>query len=125
MKIDLSNPVPLYQQIIDGIKLERLTGRWRSGDRIPPVREMALLLRINPNTVAKAYRLLQEEGVLESRPGGGTFLSGQKADSLEQEREKRLEEKLRQLLSATDTLGVPRQTVIGKLQQIIEEDQHE
>ncbi len=67
--LDMASGVPVYLQIAAGIRAERLSGRYRTGDRIPPVRELALALRVNPNTVAKAYRYLQEEGFLESRPG--------------------------------------------------------
>jgi orotidine-5'-phosphate decarboxylase len=63
MEIDLQSPVPVYLQVADWIKAGCLAGRWRPGDRIPPVREMAALLRINPNTVAKAVEAAASMGV--------------------------------------------------------------
>lgn len=122
MDIDITSAVPLYMQIVLGIKAERLTGRWRTGDRIPPVRELASSLRINPNTVAKAYKILQDEGVLESRPGGGNFIAPQEDEVLRRERESRLEEEIVNLLAKTDQLGIPRAEVAARLSTIIERE---
>jgi len=115
MEIDLSSPEPLYLQIAEMIRTERLTGRWRSGDRVPTVRDMALALRINPNTVAKAYKLLQEEGVLASRPGGGNYIVPLTQDTLRGERLRRLDAELENLLKKTDALGIPRKDVLLRL----------
>ena len=87
MKIDPDSGTPIYLQIIDELKTAVLSGRYRDGDRVLPVRELAVQLRVNPNTVAKAYRLMQDEGLLVSRPGGGTFIAGPEAFSLRRERE--------------------------------------
>jgi GntR family transcriptional regulator len=75
LKIDPKASLPIYVQIIDQVKLQVASGRLRTGDRIPTVRELASGLSINPNTVAKAYRDLEREGVLEGRPGQGSFIS--------------------------------------------------
>lgn len=53
--IDSSSSVPVYQQVIQAIKLEILSGRLKTGDQLPPIRELAKILKLNPNTVAKAY----------------------------------------------------------------------
>ena len=65
MKIDPDSGTPIYLQIIDELKTAVLSGRYRDGDRVLPVRELAVQLRVNPNTVAKAYRLMQDEGLLD------------------------------------------------------------
>lgn len=87
MKIDPDSGTPIYLQIIDELKTAVLSGRYRDGDRVLPVRELAVQLRVNPNTVAKAYRLMRDEGLLVSRPGGGTFIAVPEAFSLRRERE--------------------------------------
>ena len=87
MKIDPDSGTPIYLQIIDELKTAVLSGRYRDGDRVLPVRELAVQLRVNPNTVAKAYRLMQDEGLLVSRPGGGTFIAVPEAFSLRRARE--------------------------------------
>lgn len=65
----------MYQQIIDHVKREVALGHFRAGDKIPTVRELAGQLVINPNTIAKAYRALEREGVITTRPGAGTFVA--------------------------------------------------
>ncbi len=106
MKIEPNSGIPLYLQIVTEIKNAAMYGRYRHGDRIPPVRELALDLRINPNTVAKAYRILQEEGWLESRPGGGNFLVYQAEGEVEKRREATIRQELSELIRKADTLGL-------------------
>ncbi len=71
--IDLDDAVPIYAQIERQIRALLGGGHWKAGDRLPSVRETAVRLRINPLTVVKAYRHLQEEGLLETRPGAGVY----------------------------------------------------
>jgi GntR family transcriptional regulator len=71
--IDLDDAVPIYAQIERQIRALLGSGYWKPGDRLPSVRETAVRLEINPLTVVKAYRHLQEEGLLETRPGSGVF----------------------------------------------------
>ena len=73
--IDLNSPVPAYQQVIQAIKIEIISGRLKNGDRLPPIRELAKLLKLNPNTVAKAYYTLEEDGFVESRAGSGNWVN--------------------------------------------------
>ena len=75
MKLHPSDARALYLQIMELIRREIMAGSYRSGDRLPSVRDLAVELRVNPNTVARAYALLQEEGVLEGRHGGGSFVT--------------------------------------------------
>lgn len=109
MKINLTSGVPIYLQIVNQIKMETLYGHYRPGNRLPPVRELALELRINPNTVAKAYRLLKDEGVINSRPGGGNFVSAAKDGNAEALRQEMLCDELKSVIAKADTLGVSRE----------------
>jgi GntR family transcriptional regulator len=72
LTIDAKSPLPVYQQVIQSIKLEVLSGGLRDGDPLPSIRDLAKLLRINPNTVAKAYYALEAEGFCEGRSGSGS-----------------------------------------------------
>lgn len=72
--IDVSDPTPLYAQLERAIRVAIATGRIGSGDQMPTVRQLAVDLRINANTVAKVYSELERAGVLESRRGVGTFV---------------------------------------------------
>lgn len=107
MKIDLKSGIPIYMQIVEQVKLSALFGRYRNGDRLPPVRELALELRINPNTVAKAYQILKDENIIDSRPGGGNFISIEEKSSAAM-RETMLSAELKTLIDKADTLGMDR-----------------
>lgn len=72
-QVDLDDAVPIYAQIERQIRALLGSGFWAPGDRLPSVRETAVRLRVNPLTVVKAYRHLQEEGLLETRPGAGVY----------------------------------------------------
>ena len=106
MKINLKSGTPIYLQIIEQFKLSALYGRYSTGDRLPPVRELAIELRINPNTVAKAYRILKDEGIIDSRPGGGNFIAQQENNIAVQQKEDSLREELKKVLINAEALGV-------------------
>ncbi len=72
-----SSGVPIYLQLMEQVKHSIETGALRPGDQLPGIRPLAEQLVINPNTVAKAYRELEHEGVVELRHGAGAFVSGQ------------------------------------------------
>ena len=71
-----SSGVPIYLQLMEQVKHSIETGALRPGEQLPGIRPLAEELVINPNTVAKAYRELEHEGVIELRHGAGAFVSG-------------------------------------------------
>jgi GntR family transcriptional regulator len=77
LKPNPSLGVPIYLQLMEQVKHAVETGALRPGDQLPGIRPLAEELVINPNTVAKAYRELEHEGVIELRHGAGAFVSGQ------------------------------------------------
>lgn len=102
--IDSSSSVPVYQQVIQAVKLEILSGRLKTGDQLPPIRELAKILKLNPNTVAKAYYTLEEEGFTESKRGSGNWVNtkNMKLDSF---RRGMLEDEFRLFLDRAFSLG--------------------
>ena len=74
IKVDLTDHVPIYIQLMNQIKHMIATGELEPGDQLPTVRQLAADLRINFNTVARAYRLLDEENVISTQHGRGTFI---------------------------------------------------
>ena len=72
-----SSGVPIYLQLMEQVKHAVETGALRAGEQLPGIRPLAEELVINPNTVAKAYRELEHEGVIELRHGAGAFVTGQ------------------------------------------------
>ena len=75
-RLDGSSGVPPYLQLVHQVRQSLLLGYLRAGDRLPTVKEVAVDLAINPNTVVKAYRQLEHEGLAAGRPGQGTFITG-------------------------------------------------
>ena len=75
LHVSPSDGVPIYQQVVNQIKYLVASGRLQQGDQLLPVRKLAEQLIVNPNTVARAYRELEAEGVVESRRGSGVFVS--------------------------------------------------
>ncbi len=106
LKIDTNRSLPLFSQIMEGIRLAIATGRLKSGDRIPSIHDLAVENRINPNTVARAYMELERAGVLEVRRGFGHFVAqandGELAD---QERRELLLGRVEELLTSALELG--------------------
>ena len=68
--------VPIYQQIISFIKLKLITGEWKADEKLPSVRDMAVQLGVNPNTIQRAYMELEREGYIYSKRGMGNFVTG-------------------------------------------------
>jgi GntR family transcriptional regulator len=88
--LDLHTGVPVYRQIIDQVRGAIASGALRAGDQLPTVRQLAVDLAINPNTVVRAYRELELSGLLETQQGTGTFISTQKLAHGDAERERQL-----------------------------------
>jgi GntR family transcriptional regulator len=75
IRIDNASDRPVYQQIIDQVKRDIAMGRLIKDEKLPTVRQLAGQLAINPNTIAKAYRQLEQEGIINTRPGSGAFVA--------------------------------------------------
>lgn len=80
LKLDSSSPLPIYQKVIHLIKMQILSGRLKDGDRLPPIRELAKILKLNPNTVARAYYTLEAERIIESKRGSGNWVHIKKVE---------------------------------------------
>ena len=89
-KLDHKSGVPLYRQIIDQIKFGIASGSWKTGEQLPTVRALAVQLKINLNTVSKAYKELEIQKILETQQGTGTFIGSVSIDINENEREGKL-----------------------------------
>jgi GntR family transcriptional regulator len=114
--IDAAHPTPLYHQLERAIRFAIATGKLSVGDQLPTVRQLAVDLRINANTVAKVYTELERTGIVETRRGVGTFV---KARHFEAAREKDRERELRELedrfLSRIAILGFSAEEAVDHL----------
>ncbi|GIP60561.1 GntR family transcriptional regulator [Paenibacillus sp. FSL W8-0186] len=79
MSIEFDNNLPIYLQIMDYIKREIVTGKLKAGDKIPSVRELAVELQINPNTVQRTFQELEREAIVETRRGLGRYVTSEES----------------------------------------------
>jgi GntR family transcriptional regulator len=89
--IDPADRTPLHAQLERGIKAAIATGRLAVGDQLPTVRQLAVDLKVNANTVAKVYAFLERAGMLETRRGVGTFVAARTTTAQEEEPQRRTE----------------------------------
>jgi GntR family transcriptional regulator len=112
-----SHPMPLYAQLTRAIRFAIATGRLRVGEQLPTVRQLAVELRVNANTVAKVYAELERTGILETRRGVGTFVSARQfAISHREEHEKHLNELVDRFLEEAGAMGFSIDDVLEQLQ---------
>ena len=96
--VDPRLSTPVYQQVVDGVR-EAVAREWlRPGERLPSVRELAVQMTLNPNTVAKAYQELERQGVIEVVRGRGTFVGASPVESESRAAKERVEEAVRSIL---------------------------
>src|SRR2546429_3524838 len=104
-QLDLRSGVPVYRQIIDQVLVAVATGACTGGDQLPTVRQLAVDLSINPNTVIRAYRELEIRGVLETQQGTGTFISHKKIPRDDAERQRRLNQLIGEFIARAGSAG--------------------
>ncbi|KPJ59582.1 MAG: GntR family transcriptional regulator [Latescibacteria bacterium DG_63] len=119
--IDTKSGVPLYRQLIQQVKSALARGELNPGNQLPTVRQLAVELSINPNTVIRAYRELEIEGVLETHQGSGTFVGTQKPEVDRLERQRMLNQILTDFLARAATYGLTLEDILEGLRQRKEE----
>jgi GntR family transcriptional regulator len=119
--LDFSSPLPIYRQVIYLIKLEILSGRLGDGDQLPPIRELAKILKLNPNTVAKAYYTLEEEGFIESKRGSGNWVNYKKA-KLDSLRKGMVEDEFRSFLETALSIGATMEDIKNLMERYADND---
>lgn len=107
--LDLSSRTPIYEQLYNNVVRLISSGALKAGDKLPPVRALACDLSVNPNTVSKAYKLLEQDGYIYSSVGKGSFIADN-LNSLEAEKQLALE-KLGDALSSAVKLGLTREEI--------------
>lgn len=117
-RLDLQSGVPVYRQIIDQVTGGMATGALTPGDQLPTVRQLAVELAINPNTVVRAYRELEIRGVLETQQGTGTFISQQKVKADEVERQRRLNQLVSEFVARAGAGGFTLQELLDQLRDL-------
>lgn len=104
-RLDAHSGVPVYRQLIDQVLGAVATGVLTTGDQLPTVRQVAVDLAINPNTVMRAYREMEIRGILDTQQGAGTFIAEQQAPAPKEERERQLAQLAGEFAARAGSLG--------------------
>ena len=113
--LDYRDARPIYTQIIDGYREQIATGVLQPGEKLHSVRELASTLAINPNTIQRAYRALEQEGYIVSVPGKGSFVCD--GDQAARARRQELLDRFDKLVGEMEQLGIPRRQLIEILKE--------
>jgi GntR family transcriptional regulator len=120
-RLDAHSGVPVYRQLIDQVLGAVATGVLQSGNQLPTVRQVAVDLAINPNTVMRAYREMEIRGILDTQQGSGTFIAEQRASIPKEERERQLAQLAGEFISRAGLLGLTLEEVIQALRNMSRE----
>jgi GntR family transcriptional regulator len=119
--VNPSTGIPLYLQIEFQLKHAISAGALKSGEALPPVRKLAAELRINPNTVARAYQNLERDGVIRTVPGGGTYIADNVPGLLKSEKLKRLRPFAMQVAVEGTHLRLTRDEILKMVDEALDE----
>ena len=119
--LDLNSGVPVYRQIIAQVRGGIASGALAAGDQLPTVRQLAVDLEVNPNTVVRAYRELEFGGLLETHQGTGTFISAQKMKRADAERERQLAQIVADCVARAGAAGFNLDDLIEQLRGLASE----
>jgi GntR family transcriptional regulator len=119
--LDMHNGMPVYRQIMDQVRGGIASGALTAGDQLPTVRQLAVDLEINPNTVVRAYRELELGGLLETQQGTGTFISAQKVKRADAQRERQLTQIVGDCVARAGAAGFTVEDLIEELRGLADE----
>lgn len=117
--LDLHSGVPVYRQLIDQVRTGIASGSLTAGDQLPTVRQLAVDLAINPNTVMRAYRELELGGLLETHQGTGTFISDRKPEKKTAERERQLSQMAGEFAARAGAAGFTLEELIERMRELL------
>jgi GntR family transcriptional regulator len=121
--VDPHSGVPVYRQLMDQVRFQVASGQLRAGDEIPSTRALSAQLGVNFMTVSKAFRLLEEEGVLERRPGLASVVRAQKGRKLRASKFERLRSSLRPVATRARQLGLSTEESLGVFRELLDEQE--
>ena len=120
-QLDLRSGVPVYRQIMDQVLAAMASGRLTTGDQLPTVRQLAVDLSINPNTVIRAYRELEIRGFLDTHQGSGTFIAAQRVEPDDAERRRKLDAIVSDSIARAGAEGFTARQVLDRLKDLLAE----
>lgn len=116
-KLDPKSGAPFYRQIIDQIKFGIAAGKLKTGEQLPTVRSLAVDLKVNLNTVAKAYKELEIQNVLATQQGTGTFISEIRIEISAEEKKNKLQDICNEFSAIAFSYGFSTNDIINQLQK--------
>ena len=119
-KLDLKSGVPFHRQIVDQIRYGIASDRLMPGEQLPTVRELAVHLSVNPNTIRKAYSELEILGILDTQQGTGTFVSNQQVEIGEAEKKRMLRQICDELVARGNQYGFTLKEIVTNMQRRLE-----
>jgi GntR family transcriptional regulator len=117
-RLDPHSGVPVYRQLIDQVQGGISSGALATGDQLPTVRQVAVDLAINPNTVLRAYREMEIRGLLDTQQGTGTFIADHKVEFSKDERERKLAQLVNEFVSRAGAQGFTLKQLIRALKDL-------
>jgi GntR family transcriptional regulator len=115
--ISLTDGVPIYRQIVNQVKYLVASGLLLPGEELPPIRTLALQLKVTPNTIVKAYGELESSGVVQKRQGSGTFVSDARPKLALRERRRVIESRIDALLAEAHQLNFTDDDILRMLRE--------
>ncbi len=119
--INAKNNKPIYEQIVDQIKENLVREILKPGSKLPSVRELAATILVNPNTVSRAYKELEQEKVIEVIKGRGTYISIDYKLKVSQEKITILKEEMKKIVVKAQSMEIKKKDMIGLLEKVYEE----
>ncbi len=117
-RLDSHSGVPMYRQIIDQVQAAISAGILAVGDQLPTVRQVAVDLVINPNTVSRAYREMEIRGIVDTQQGSGTFIADKKIEYAKGERERQLAQLVGEFVSRAGSAGFTVEQLMKTLREL-------
>ena len=114
-RLDAASGVPFYRQIIDQVLLAVADGRLKVGSQLPTVRQLAVDLSVNLNTVAKAYREMEIRGIVQTQQGTGTFIAARANGVKAREKRKAVNDLLDRFIANAEAHGIPMEELVEAL----------
>lgn len=115
--INVADGVPIYRQIVNQVKYLIASGLLKPGEELPPIRTLALQIKVTPNTIVKAYDELEKSGVITKRRGAGTYVSEGRSLLADQERQRLIEQRIDSLLAEAHQLSFSGDDILRILQE--------
>ena len=122
-RLDVKSGVPAYRQLVDQVRQALRLGLLRPGDQLPTVRDVVRQIAINPNTVHRAYRDLEQQGLTEGRPGSGTFIT--RALARVPEQQKALQRQLEKWMRSAREAGLGEEAISALVAEAMRSSERE